>query len=733
MHDIFGLLEHLPTPTYVFRLVEGRFLLLAANARARADNPTLVSFYGAPMDHLYRDQPHALADAEKCMREGGPVVREMTLRRYDRLEANERVRLVFTRHEPDLLMIALERLPTLTLAEAALREAEERYRSLVASLPDAVILRGLDGRVLACNEVAANMCGRSGIADMLGRVDILAEGISMATPSGAALRPEDLPSRRVLVTNEPALGQTYVMHREGRPARWYRVSAQVVRTSDGSVAGSVTIYADDTERIEAERAVAESAARLSMALDAARMGTWEWEPSIDRGYWSPTMPELFKLPPLEAGLAAFLALIHPDDRGVFTQIAEQISEARDGEVFEHEWRVLGVDGVTRWARSRGRIENRGGAVRLSGTVLDVTERRALEEELRRAHRLESIGRLAGGLAHDFNNLLAAMLGSIELLEDVVPEAGREDLATVRHGAERARELTAQLLAFARKQPVALTVFDLSQAVTNVERLLRRLVGPRIDLTLRAERGAWIHADGAQIEQVLVNLVANARDAMPGGGPLTVTIAASPSTVTLVVEDRGSGMDEHTRAHAFDPFFTTKSAGTGLGLASSYGIVQQHGGDIEIESTPGQGTSFRVRLPRAEPPVDSAVAAAPATRASAGTILVVDDEPAVRRTAARVLGSLGYEVLVAAHGDEAVALARSHPKAIDAVLCDVAMPSQSGPEVVAALRQVRPALRVLFVSGYSDNEASVADAHTAFLAKPYTRADLAARLHGLLQA
>lgn len=736
MVDIPTLFEHVPVATYVFRLVGDDFLLVSANARARAQNPVLVSLIGRPMAHLYRDQPQRLEDARECMTRGETIVREVALRRHDRLEANERVRLVYTRCASDLLVLHVESLAAPSLTEAALRESEARYRGLVASLPDAVVLRGADGRVLACNDVAVAMCGRKDVADMLGRIDILAEGFAISTASGTPVVSDDFPSRRVLVTGEAEPSRTYILTRPDGTQRWYRVAAQAVRSSDGQVAGSVTTYADDTERFVAERAVAETASRLSMALDAARMGTWDWEPGSDRGHWSTGTNEYFKLPIMEEGIQAFMAHVHPDDRGHLTALAEQIIGGADGETFEHEWRVVGDDGVTRWARTRGRLQKGEAGVRLSGTILDITERRALEEELTRAHRLESIGRLAGGLAHDFNNLLAAMLGSLELLEDVVPSHGKEDLATVRHGAQRARELTAQLLAFARKQPIALTVFDLSALVKNVERLLRRLVGPRIDLSIEAAPGAWIRADAAQLEQVLMNLVANARDAMPAGGPLSVKVLSvgegASSEIVLEVEDRGSGMDEHTRAHAFDPFFTTKSAGTGLGLASSYGIVQQHGGDIEIESIEGRGTRFRVRLPRSSAPSPETLSVPAPASASAGTILVVDDEPSVRRTAARILASLGYDTLVAGDGDEAAALVSAHTGPIDAVLCDVAMPARSGHEVAADLRRIRPGLRVLFVSGYSDTELARTPG-TDFLSKPYTRAELGARLRALIDA
>jgi CheY-like chemotaxis protein len=318
---------------------------------------------------------------------------------------------------------------------------------------------------------------------------------------------------------------------------------------------------------------------------------------------------------------------------------------------------------------------------------------------------------------------------------VCPPEGREDLATARHGAERARDLTRQLLAFARKQPIVLGVLDMAALVTKVERLLQRLVGPTIELMIEAEQGLNVRADAAQLEQVLVNLVVNARDAMPGGGVLNLKVHADRlkldverDVVVLEVTDQGKGMDPDTIRHVFDPFFTTKDTGTGLGLASSYGIVQQHGGDILVDSELGRGARFRVVLPRCESVGSVRVEASTKTN-GVGCVLVVDDEDSVRNTTARILKSLGYDVVLASSGDEAVSIAESHPLPIDVLLCDVAMPDRSGPDVAREVTRVRPNIRTLFVSGYPEGvENSIANA--AFLQKPYTRAALGAKLLAL---
>lgn len=729
-------LEHNPVPAYLLRAVEDDFVLESVNAAARALSPALEAMRGRKVSLLYRDQPQIIEDARRCLRERRALVRETQIRRHDRLEAKQEQRLTFVFVGPDRLVIYAQDLDRVANTDAALSESQERYRSLVASLPDAVLVRGADGRVLACNDVAVKLFGQTAQADLLGRLRVLAPGYVVEDEQGLEIPDDCLPSLQAVRTGASVSGRLLTLRRPDGSRRFIRVSVEPVRTRSGGVGGSVTLYTDDSQLIGAERAARESAARLEFALDAARMGSWRWEPATDDGSWSPSLYRLFDMSGAEPGFGSFLRHVHPDDLPLVQTLAQNLAAGAEGDTFEHEFRLLGNDGVARWARVRGRREKHDGVVRMAGTVMDVTERRRLEDELSRAHRLESIGRLAGGLAHDFNNLLAAMLGSLELLDERCPAEAKEDLATVRHGAERARDLTAQLLAFARKQPIVLDVVDLTALVGNVERMLRRLVGPTIELTVSAEGGLLVRADAAQLEQVLVNLVVNARDAMPQGGALGVRVRGerrpvgdAPESVVLEVEDHGSGMDSETIQHVFDPFFTTKDHGTGLGLASSYGIVLKHGGDILVDSEPGRGARFRVVLPRVRETVPARPAPSP-ERSGTGCVLLVDDEDAVRTTTARLLKSLGYDVLQAGSGREALEVARNHPGAIDVLLCDVAMPERSGPEVASEIQQIKPDIRVLFVSGYPDGGEGVVTA-AGFLQKPFSRAALGAQLSALL--
>jgi two-component system cell cycle sensor histidine kinase/response regulator CckA len=733
MSGAFDLLEHVPVPSYVFRLAGDDFVLEAVNAAGRAVNPAIVALRGTGMSHLYRDQPQILEDARRCIAERSAVVREMPLRRHDRTEATSYLRLTYAFFEPDHLAIFVQDIATPPMAQAALRESEARYRSLVASMPDAVLLRAADGRVLACNDVAARLFGARTEAELLGAKDILPPGYEVQTEAGERVSFAELPSLRVIATGEPEFGHVYALMTP-ESLHWIRVSSQPIRSGTGAVTGSVTTYTDITERVSAQRELRASAARLDLALAAAKMGVWEYELGADTGYWSRNLDEIFQLGYREGGFRNFLTHVHVDDRGAVAEINAKAAAAAPGYTFEHEFRILGDDDGVRWARAMGRLFQEADRTYLAGTIMDVTEQHRLEEELRRAHRLESIGRLAGGVAHDFNNLLTAIMGSTDLVEMHAPERARADLATIRHASERARDLTRQLLAFARKQPAQYKVIDLSAMVGDVERMLRRLVGSSIEMVLVRGAAVRTRADPSLLEQVLVNLVVNAREAMPTGGKLTIRVDESFGVegrgdwALVEVEDSGVGMDDETRRQVFDPFFTTKTSGTGLGLASSYGIVKQHGGEILVESQPGHGTRFRVLLPRIQEPV-SAVDGSTASPAEAGNgcVLVVDDDRIVRATAARMLESLGYEVLSAADAYQAVTHCERHPGVIDVLLCDIAMPGKDGPSVARHLRSLRPELKVVFVSGFPARPDEARIEGSVFLSKPYSRADLAGKL------
>ncbi len=390
------------------------------------------------------------------------------------------------------------------------------------------------------------------------------------------------------------------------------------------------------------------------------------------------------------------------------------------------------------------------------TVRDLTRQRKLEDQLVQAQKMEAVGQLAGGVAHDFNNLLTVIMSySSMLLADMgANDAVRGDIQEISDAAQRAAALTRQLLAFSRKQVLQMRAVNVNAVVTDVEKMLRRLIGEDIRLTTHLDPElALINADPGQLEQVLINLAVNARDAMPRGGDLTITtdnaelsdehgerhLGASPgSYVMLAVTDTGSGMTKDVQQRLFEPFYTTKGVGkgTGLGLATVHGIVKQSGGDVYVYSELGHGTTFKVYFPRltkAEPATTTSEHRAIA-RGGSETVLLAEDDEAIRTLGARVLGSLGYNVLVARTGGEALRIVAEHKGRIDLIATDVVMPEMNGSQLVERVLEARPGIRVLFMSGYTDDEVmrrGVIDGQTAFLQKPFTPDLLAHKVREVL--
>ncbi len=391
---------------------------------------------------------------------------------------------------------------------------------------------------------------------------------------------------------------------------------------------------------------------------------------------------------------------------------------------------------------------------------DVTEQHRMEEMLQQAQRLEAIGALAGGVAHDFNNLLTAILGATDLLLEKIPafDPMRAEASDIKLAAQRAASLTRQLLTFSRRQVVQPRILDLNEIVTGMERMLHRIIGEDVELkAVLGEELRPVRIDPGQLEQVILNLSVNARDAMPRGGRLTIETAnvelgeeqvrhhpgAAPGPhVLLAVSDNGCGMSPEVQGRLFEPFFTTKPTGhgTGLGLSTVYGIVKQAGGDIWVYSEPGKGSVFKIYFQPAAPVAAdakeaavTAVTAAPVARQGTETILLVEDEPHVRSLAARVLRQAGYGVLEAADGTQALAIAADGAARFDLLLTDVVMPRLGGVELAARLRETRPGLRVVFMSGYTERGAAFQDLGegSTFLQKPFTPALLAHRVRDLL--
>lgn len=445
--------------------------------------------------------------------------------------------------------------------------------------------------------------------------------------------------------------------------------------------------------------------------------------------------------------------IHPEDRD---QVLAGLPSLFETGHLTHEYRFLHKDGTHRWMHDDVKLkcDADGQPVEIVGSWIDVTETKKLELQYAQAQKMELVGQIVGGVAHDFNNLLMVVSGYAEtaLTSGDLDEPLRGDLEEIHRAGERASRLTRQLLAFSRQQVLEPRPLDLTALITGFETLLRRTMGEDIELTtdLQPDLGS-VRADPGQLEQVLLNLAFNARDAMPGGGHLTietanveldqdyagshVTVVPGPH-VMLAVSDSGHGMDKETSGRVFEPFFTTKERGTGLGLASVYGIVKQSGGYIWCYSEPGHGTTFKIYLPRVEEKAEPAVLMAAQDEIQGGpeTILVVEDETSVLELVVRILESQGYQVLTAERPDEALQVAAKHEGDIDLLLTDVIMPGGTGTDLAEQLVSARPEMKVLFVSGYADRAVlrnGVLAKGTPYLAKPFSPRDLAFKVREIL--
>jgi PAS domain S-box-containing protein len=514
-----------------------------------------------------------------------------------------------------------------------------------------------------------------------------------------------------------------------------------------AVTGLVLAAAVRWERQQATKALAQSQERLRRALDAARMGIWFWSVESGTLTWDDNLRQLYGLEPGEqiSTYEEFLARVHPDDRERVVDAVRQVLEA--GGDLDYEFRILLPDGRVRWIADHGEIRRNehGRAISLTGICTDVTEHRVAEERLRQAHRMESVGRLAGGVAHEANNQMSVVLGasSFILRRTDVPEPVRADVEFIQKAAERTAAVTAQLLAFSRRQILKPEVLDLNALVKGWEPVLRRIMGEDCGVVLRlaADLGS-VRADPGQLEQVLLNLALNARDAMPLGGRITIETFHSELTpvyirskpgasiqagqyVVLAVTDTGHGMDKATMSHIFEPFFTTKGVGqgTGLGLSMVYGIVKQSDGYIWAYSEPGQGTTFKIYLPMRGGPLSSSRRDSLPGHALAGeTILVVEDDTAVRHMIARALEEVGYRVLQTGGAEEAVEIVAGTADRISLLLTGTVLPDTSGRELAQRVEESSPGIAVLFTSEYTESEIErrgLLQAGAAFIQKPLT--------------
>ena len=510
-----------------------------------------------------------------------------------------------------------------------------------------------------------------------------------------------------------------------------------------------------TERRDAERKLRTSEARLAMAQHIAGLGTFEFDLVHHRVFWSEQTFRIMGRDPAlgEPSPAEHLASMHPEDREM---MQAELAGLSHGRVSEVDYRFFNEDGSLRYVHvvARPVANEKGQFLKASGTAMDITDRRRIEEDLRQAQKMEAVGRLAGGVAHDFNNLLGVIIGYADLaLGELPPDSPtRAKIEPIGKAASRAASLTAQLLAFSRKQVLKPEVLSLNVVVSDLGKMLRRVIGEEIELvTELASTMPPVKADPNQLDQVILNLAVNAKDAMPQGGRLVIRTSTlnvdhdaddshlaqlSPGAyAVLTVSDTGRGMDEFTRAHIFEPFFTTKDKGkgTGLGLATVYGIVSQSNGHVWVESEPNAGAAFHICLPAVEKKLEEIAEAAgaesPAIRSE--TVLLVEDEKPLRELIRDVLGSMGCTVLEATTGEHAIEIVRERGGEIDVVLTDVIMPKMNGFELSRRVADVCPGVKVLFMSGYSDEMLARHDQpglQASFIQKPFKPEELRDKLH-----
>jgi len=630
----------------------------------------------------------------------------------------------------------------------------EQLRQFWELSTDLYSIIGFDGYPRRANAASARLLGYS-------------EEELCARPAYDFVHPDDLEAAREIfgrvLHGEASSGEIRLCGKDGA-ARWVEFSA-IARPGEQLI---YTAGRDVTERRSALEALAESEAAHKAAEQALRASEAKYRNLVER---LPLVIYLDNLDEVSSNIYTspqtrwmlgysveewvdnpelFVRVLHPEDR---ERVVREMTRDRP-EPYMVEYRIIRPDGAVVWVRDESFVirDDDGNPLYGQGYLLDITaqkeaeaEGRRLEEALRQAQKMEAIGRLAGGIAHDFNNLLTAIVGYVELARitahDASPEL-RMSLDQIGRAADRAADLTRQLLAFGRKQMLEPRVLDLNEVVSSVEEMFRRTIGEHISLKVElAEELRRVRADRGQIEQVLANLAVNARDAMPEGGELVIRTEnvdiddftgrrfelPSGSYAALTIADTGVGMDDTTLARIFEPFFTTKEQGkgTGLGLATVYGIVRQSGGGISVQSWPGEGAVFKILLPgTAEAEIRPRTLSQRDFPVGVETVLVVEDDPAVRQLVSSALDRQGYEVLVAPAPAEALEWYGDGAKRIDLLVTDVVMPGMGGRELAERLAYVHPTMRVLYTTGYTDDPLlTEGRMYGALLEKPFSPGDL----------
>jgi PAS domain S-box-containing protein len=654
-------------------------------------------------------------------------------------------------------------------AEQAVRKSEERYRAFIEQTAEAVWRVELEppvsvnlpleeqvrrflacGYLAECNDAMARMYGFEAAAEILGArlPDLLDPADSKNIDFlGAFVR-----SGYRLIEAE-----THERARDGSDRYFLNNLIGIVEGDNLHRAWGT--QRDITERKWADEALRQSREQLRVALKSARMATWRWDLQSDVRVWDAEFATPWSTADgsTDGTPRPFLDQVHPDDR---TRVSEAIRAAVEGSSqYREEYRVVSPEGAIHWLTDQGEVirDQSGRPLYMAGACVDVSHHRHVEEQLRQVQRMDAVGRLAGGMAHETNNQMAVVLGFADFVlgRSDLADRVREDVEQIRKAAERTAGITSQLLAFSRRQFTRPKLLELNEVVASFEPVLRRAVSDGCELRLVFARElALVKADPGQIEQILLNLALNACDAMPQGGTLTVetanvtlsreytrlkpAIRVQPGPyVRIAVSDTGHGMSRETLGRVFEPFFTTKAVGqgTGLGLATVYGLVKQADGYIWVYSEPGIGTTFKMYFPviSSEEPV-APDAKPPPTLGSGELVLVVEDEPDVMRMAVRSLREAGYTVLEASGGREALEILMEAGERLRLVITDVVMPGMSGRDLVTRIEGIRPPLPVIFMSGYTDEDVirrGLMERGRRFIQKPFSPDALARHVYQAL--
>jgi two-component system cell cycle sensor histidine kinase/response regulator CckA len=540
--------------------------------------------------------------------------------------------------------------------------------------------------------------------------------------------------------------------------RYVETMSEAVRDENGRTVRAVGAIQDVTELLRAKEAVRGSQERLQLALQVTGLGPWDWDLATNIVEFWPEWKRQIGYEPdeIQNRYEEWENRLHSDDRNRVLSALQAYLDGREAE-YALEFRLRHKNGTYRWIYTRGVVlrDASGRQTHMIGCHLDITDRRQLEEQYRQSQKMQAIGQLAGGIAHDFNNSLIVINGYAELVAQELGPSHRSqrDLDEILAAGRSAANLTRHLLAFSRRQILQPQVLDLNQVLRRMQRLLDPAIGEDITLVMNLSAVGRVRADPGQIEQVILNLAVNARDAMPNGGRLLIETADAELDadyvaqhrgatvgrhVLLAVTDNGTGMDDETRAHLFEPFFTTKPAGrgTGLGLVTVYGIVKQGGGSIWVTSEPGTGSTFKIYLPVATGIEPATLPIETQMLRGTETVLVLEDQAEVRASIEKILRRYGYSSVVAANGPGALAAARAYDGPIDLMLADVVLPGASGREIARQVVADRPSVRVLYMSGYTQeaiHHHGVVEQGLAFIQKPFTGGELVRKIREVLDA